>query len=119
MLVLNAAVQICCLTVMCLEATAAEGTDVWSPQVEFRLESGDYEQTLLWISGWSYAVTEIARANESAGLPSVYCLPEDGYITSRSLLAILNHEFEGQEVTSERASSELLAGVIREFPCKE
>ena len=54
----------------------AEQNKVWTPQVKFKLEDSNYKETLNWISGYSYALTEVAKSSSS----NLYCLPPNGYI---------------------------------------
>ena len=41
-------------------------TEVWTPQVKFQLEDDNYLQTLTWISGFSYALSETAKEVKKA-----------------------------------------------------
>lgn len=74
--------------------------------------------TLIWLSGYSYAITEIARANKAKKINGTYCLPEKGYIGYKPLLGMLNNEYKGQTITFELVSKKLLEEVQRLYPCK-
>lgn len=97
---------------------SAIGNDVWSPQVKFKLETSNYTETLLWVSGFSHALTEVAKEAKKLGMRGAYCLPSAGHIGSKELLDILNVGYAGQTISSETASSALLIGVRQRFPCK-
>lgn len=92
--------------------------EVWTPKVEFKLESSNYTETLLWVSGFSYALTEMAKQSKESGTSSLYCLPSRGYISSKDLLEILNQQFSAKSISAEVASLALLRGVSERFPCK-
>ena len=92
--------------------------EAWTPEVKFKLESTNYTETLLWISGFSYALSETAAEGKKTGLRGVYCLPKGSrHIGSRELLEILNLQFAGKQISSEAASEALLRGVRQRFPC--
>jgi hypothetical protein len=97
-----------------LPACSSQGK-VWTPQVKFKLEDSNYTETLIWISGFSYAINEIAK---QSGSSNVYCLPSSRYIDSKELLEILNQRYQGKTISTEVASSTLLTGVRERFPCK-
>lgn len=97
--------------------SAAQGK-AWTPQVKFKLENSNYTETLLWISGFSYALTETAKQSKESGYLNLYCLPSDGNIGSKELLEILNKQYQGKTISAEIASTALLSGIREHFPCK-
>jgi hypothetical protein len=101
-----------------LTPQAGLGREAWTPQVKFKLETSNYSETLLWVSGFSYALTETAKESKKLGARGTYCLPSSGVIGSRELLEILNAKYAGQTITSEIAAATLLLGVKQRFPCK-
>jgi hypothetical protein len=105
------------LVVACA-SLASHAAGVWTPEVKFKLENSSYAETLLWVSGFSYALTETAKASSNASARGPYCLPPQGLIGSRELLEILNGRFPGKAITSEVAAAALVAGVKARFPCK-
>jgi len=96
---------------------SAIGNEVWTPEVKFKLETGSNKDTLLWVSGFAYALTETAKEAKKLSR-GTYCLPPAGSIGSKELLDILNASFAGQTISSETAASALLVGVKQRFPCK-
>lgn len=72
---------------------------------------------MLWVSGWSYALTEMGKASAKNGNKGPICLPPSGYVESRVLFAILNNKFKGERITSEQASAVLWAGSISYYHC--
>ena len=105
------------LVITCAFPIAHAG-EVWTPEVRFKLESGSYTETLLWVSGFSYALSETAKASRNAGVRGLYCAPSDGSIGSREILEILNGRFPGKTITSEMAATVIVAEVRTRFPCK-
>jgi hypothetical protein len=98
-------------------AVAGKPTDVWTPKIEFQLEESDYTKTLVWISGWSYALTEVGRSNLRGSLKGGVCLPPNGFVESRILVDALNAKFKGKRITSEEASPVLLAAATAAYGC--
>ncbi len=107
------------LASVAMTTLAATKGEVWTPEVKFNLEGSSYIETLVWISGFSYALTDSSKAIKAQGKSGVYCAPPNGYIGSKELLEILNSQFEGKRITSEVASAALLVGVRRRFPCSK
>lgn len=93
-------------------------SEPWYPEVKFKLETSSYMDTLHWISGFSYALTETSRDSKKTGIRGAFCAPTNGYIGSKELLEILNEKYAGKTISSEVASSTLLQGVKLRFPCK-
>ena len=90
----------------------------WSPAVEFTLEDGGYRDALLWVSGWSYALTEVGNTARQGEMVADFCLPACGRVESRVLLAILNHEHRGETVSSEVAAETLWREVREVYKCQ-
>lgn len=91
-------------------------SDTWTPEVKFQLEDGTREETLLWVSGFSYAVNSIGRANIALD-DGLFCAPDSGFIGSREVLNILNESFEGEAITSSKATWELMKKLPEIYPC--
>lgn len=89
----------------------------WVPEVKFKLENADYLATLLWVSGFWYAVTEIAKESKKLGLSGPYCLPKDGVIGSKIILDSLNEKFPGKTITSEGAAATAMQKIKAQYPC--
>jgi hypothetical protein len=97
----------------------ADKPSTWTPRIDFHLEESDYTQTLVWVSGWSYALTEVGRSNSREGIRGGVCLPQNRLVESRVLLEALNSRFKGQRITSEQASPVLLAVAKATYPCSK
>ena len=82
------------------------------PVVEFQLEDSDYRETLIWVSGNSYAYTSLAHEMADA---KVYCASSVG---SQELLEILNSKYKGQLISSEQASASIKNALQVRFPCQ-
>jgi hypothetical protein len=112
------------LLLMLAQGTKAESRDplcpsgMWSPKLEFQLEKATYKETLAWLSGWSYALTELGRSEANRETPR-YCLPPCRLVTGQPLLAILNNAFKGQTITSEQAAEALWIGVPIIYRCSK
>ena len=92
-------------------STALAQSNVWTPKVEFSLEGASYSETLAWVSGWSYALTEAGR-NRSG-----ICLPKNGTVDSKTVLDVLNATFKGQKVTAEQVAPVLFAEARAKYRC--
>ena len=97
----------------------ADKPSTWTPRVDIHLEESDYTQTLIWVSGWSYALTEVGRSNSRDGIEGSVCLPQNGFVESRVLLEGLNSRFKGQRITSEQASPVLFAVARATYRCSK
>jgi hypothetical protein len=97
---------------VCACANAKNGNEFWTPEVEFSLENSDYIETLLWVSGNSYAYSSIVKEMSQS---KIFCVESVG---SKVILDILNSKFSNTKITSEQASAEIKSGLVRKFPCK-
>ena len=89
----------------------------WKPEAKFSLEGGTIEQTMLWVSGFSYAVNAIGKGGNGNNGSRSFCSPENGFIGSKVLFEILNARFEGKTITSEQATAEIMDQLPKIFPC--
>ena len=89
----------------------------WNPKIEFQFEKATYKETLIWLSGWSYALTAVGQSEAKSASPK-YCLPKCGLITSKVLLDMLNEAYKGQTISSEQATQVLWAGVPAIYKCE-
>ena len=96
----------------------ADTPSTWTPELSFQLEDSDYSQTLIWLSGWAYALTEVARSNGRNKAKASICLPSNGFVESRLLLDALNARFRGQRITSEQAAPVLFAAAKAAYGCR-
>ncbi|NJO18016.1 MAG: hypothetical protein HC877_20500 [Thioploca sp.] len=93
--------------------------DSWVPEVHFKYEDSNFKETMAWISGWSYSLTEIGKYNKAYGIKGAFCLPECGYISSKFLLDFLNNKYYGQHVTSKSATKTIWEGVLKLYKCSD
>jgi hypothetical protein len=91
-------------------ALAQQGT--WTPRVEFKLEDTSYTEVLTWVSGYSYALTEVGRSGKGS-----ICLPKGAVVDSRVLLDALNARFKDQRITSEQAAPVMFAAASAKYRC--
>lgn len=86
--------------------------DVWRPEIHFKLESADYTQTLIWVSGVSYTLSAL----ESKCAANLCGEPKS--IGSKQLLGYLNSDHAGAVITSEQAIGTIFENLKAEYPCK-
>jgi len=98
-------------------ALAADPPGTWTPKIEFSLEDASFSETMHWVSGWAYALTEVGKASARAGNSGLLCLPKRGLVESRVLLDILNTKHKGQRITAEQASQTLWLGASSYYSC--
>ena len=85
--------------------------DAWGPDlIKFSLEGGPKYETMLWISGFSYAATAMHQRHG--------CISKSAYIESKYLIEKLNMEYAGKTITSEQATATLDAALSQDYPCK-
>lgn len=100
-------------------AAASTRGDVWVPRVEFELEQLNYKEILVWISGYSYALTALSKIKPEKGYRNALCLDGNGYIGSRFLLHVLNARYKGHRITAAQASSALIEAVRKRYACEK
>ncbi|MBL4898707.1 MAG: hypothetical protein JKX76_03550 [Colwellia sp.] len=90
--------------------------DSWTPVVEFQFEDSNYKETLIWVSGVSYAISKnqqelalIDVTNYLCGAPKL--------ISSRQLLGYLNAAHMKKKITSEKAINTIYTALKAEYPC--
>jgi hypothetical protein len=97
--------------------TAMATSDVWIPEARFNLEDLTLPQSMLWISGISYAVSAVGRGDIDRKFERPFCSPENGYIGSKELFEILNEKYAGVTITAEEATAEIMNELPKRFPC--
>lgn len=81
----------------------------WEPSVKFSIEGGNEIESLTWISGFAYAVTEHYR--------KWGCIDRDEYVGSKLMVAALNDKYGGGGVSSEDAAVFLTEKFLRKYSC--
>ena len=84
----------------------------WNPEVRFTLENADYMQTLSWVSGVSYALTNYQASTSTP----VFCGTPNS-IGSKVLLGYLNAAHSGSKITAEQAIATIFKSLKRDYPC--
>ncbi len=79
----------------------------WSPDLKFRIEGGDLEENMTWISGFAYARDSLYRRHD--------CLGSDGQVGSKDLVKVLNDKFKGEDITAEKATAALDGYLFRRY----
>ena len=83
----------------------------WTPVVNFSLEGGSYKETLLWVSGTSYAYSSLVK---EMGEMKLFCVES---VSSKNILDILNAKYSNKSISSEIAIKEIKHGLKERFPC--
>jgi hypothetical protein len=89
---------------------------VWTPQPKFRIENRSYIETLIFVSGISYALTASNLELQQAGQKNFYCLKGSDSIGSKLLFDILNDKHDGN-ISSEQAIETIVQGLKKRYPC--
>jgi len=105
------------ISLVLIFASNANSADVWKPEVKFQLETADFSQTMIWVSGFGYALSAVGRMPDEPNHKRRFCTPKNGYIGSKEIMEILNKKFEGQTITSEQATAEIIKEIPSKYPC--
>lgn len=87
------------LMVVALAFSVDSFAEDWSPDLKFRIEGSDLEESLTWISGFAYARDSLYRREG--------CLGSEGQVASKDLVKVLNDKFKGEDITAEKATAAL------------
>ncbi len=92
-------------------------SEVWKPEINFSLEGYTLRHTMLWVSGFSYAVGGIGKTITETQHQRSFCSTENRFISSKDLLEILNEKFMGQIISSKQATEEIMKELPKRSPC--
>ncbi len=104
------------LFVLLLMFVSISHAETWRPDPMFKLETSDYMQTLTWISGVSYALTQ-SKLELEAQKKRFFICNSPSIIGSKELMGILNKKHKGQTITSEQAISTIINELKVAYPC--
>jgi len=88
----------------------------WSPEVKFKLGDSSFNETLHWVSGWSYAITAQIKSQEASDATVKICSFNDT-VSSKFIIDALNAEFSGKSITADQASDFIWQAVQKRFTC--
>lgn len=88
----------------------------WTPKPQFNIEDSSYIETLTFVSGMSYALTESNNELQKQNKANFMCNSPSA-IGSKIIIEILNSKYKGS-ITSEQAVSGVVLGLKERFPCK-
>ena len=91
--------------------------EAWKPEAQFYLGDLTLRQSMLWISGISYAVSAVGRGDVYVKYERPFCTPENRSIESKILFEILNEKYQGATITAEQATAEIMKNLPEKFPC--
>ena len=94
----------------------ADSSSRWTPQPKFRIDNGTYSETLIFVSGISYALMASNSELKRTGAKNFFCA-RDREIGSKLLIDILNARHTGS-ITSDQAIETIVRGLKKRFPCK-
>ena len=97
-------------------ALYAEENKAWDARTNFNIEHANYIETLTFISGISYALTESAKELTKQKKTNFFCVPENLEIGSELLVSILNSKHSGS-IPPEIAIATISKGLAERFPC--
>ena len=102
--------------ILLLQASGVSAEN-WTPRLAFSVEDSGYEQTLIFVSGLSYALTYSAHRLAGAGSRNFYCLPSGRIPDSKLIVELLNRRLSGPQ-SAEVVTSSALDALREEFPCR-
>jgi hypothetical protein len=83
----------------------------------FTIEDGGYRETVIFVSGLSYAISRFERDHAGRHVKPSYCM-QGKPITSKLVIDLLNETLDGS-VSSEMATELLFIQLSNHFPCGE
>ena len=103
------------ILVILLMAVSSASAEEWSPNPKFNIEGSNYTETLIFISGITYALTESNNELMKQNKSTFACnLPNE--IGSKLVIKILNGKHKGV-ITSEQAIFSVVQGLKEMYPC--
>ena len=103
------------LTILVLITTCVSA-ETWKPDPKFNIEGSNFVETLTFISGISYALSQSNQELKKQRKPSFIC-NAPSTIGSKLLMDILNSKYKGS-ITSEQAIYAIIQGLKERYPCK-
>lgn len=89
----------------------------WTPRPKFSVDGGGYLETIIFMSGISYALTYSNEQLKSKGLENFYCYNGEGIGPTKVLDDIVNSKLAGNH-SSEEVLEVLMEGLKEKFPCE-
>ena len=102
------------LLALCTAAPAVAGP--WNPKLEFSVEGGRYDETLMFISGVAYALTYSARELDARREPNFFCLPAGRILDARLLVDLLNARVTGPQ-NADALVDTVTTALSEQYPC--
>jgi|GEM_PF-4142438 len=86
--------------------------EAWVPEVNFKLETSDFYQTLQWVSGVAYILSKFQETGTGnfCGAPKTF--------GSRELLNYLNNAHSGLVITAEQAIDTIYNELKSKYKCE-
>jgi len=104
------------LLALCAGAQAIAGP--WNPKLEFSVEGGRYDGTLMFISGVAYALTYSAHELDARRETNFFCLPPGRILDTRLLVDLLNARLAGPQ-TADALIETVTTALSEQYPCKD
>ena len=100
------------ITLLAILAFSIQAEESWVPEMKFELETRNHIETLIWVSGISYALSALQEQNQS-----IFCgAPES--ISSKQLLGYLNNAHDQKRITAEQAIETIFSKLNAASPCR-
>ena len=103
------------LTILLLISTSVTA-ETWKPDPKFNIEGSNFVETLTFISGISYALSQSNQELKNQRKASFICNAPNT-IGSKLLMDILNKKHKGS-ITSEQAIYGIIQRLKERYPCK-
>jgi hypothetical protein len=97
--------------------SAEPKSETWTPEPKFSIENSSYTETLIFISGVSYALTSANAELKRSAKQNFFCLKDTDTVGSKLLIDIINKKHSGS-ITSEQAIETIIQGLKKRYPCK-
>jgi hypothetical protein len=114
---INTAIFTTFLWTICVVSSYADSnTGIWTPDLKFRIENRSYTETLIFISGISYALSSTNAELKQLGKQNFYCLTSGSSVGSKLMIDFLNEKHAGS-ISSEQAIETIIHVLKTRYPC--
>lgn len=100
--------------VLLTSCTSYACEDCWEPKLNFDIEEKGFLESMIFISGQSYALSASNEELEFKGKENFFC--KQGSVGSKELIDILNQKLKGV-VSAEEVTAQIILGLKTTYPC--
>lgn len=101
---------------VCLLFCAFNAVQAWMPKLNFDIEGHGFIKSMIFISGYDYALNATNSELKKRGMKNFYC--HSGLISSKTLIDILNNKLLGV-VSAEDVDKAIRQGLVENYFCKK